>query len=427
MSKAPPNFESWKARAAKVVSGQIQTGDNFAALYNHKAENRDYFGIYLMEGGSRSGKTFDIIRFLYTWALSVSRRGVKGKFLVTRETMVDLKISAYRDFMDFLKDIGVYSVNNHDRTNHIYRLGQIDFYFLGADNPERFKGPAWIGAWVNEAIPYFSKDAFDQIDQRTTGFKIIDYNPKILDHWVYGIQNRPDTTFIHSTLINNPFAPLASAKRIFAYEPTAENIKYGTADKTKWEIYGLGKRGGFSGLVYKNWTKVSKKPEGVQLFGYGLDFGFANDPTAMVAVYKMPLDLTKKKPAIFVQTLFRETGMFNEDIYSAAVNSEGFNRGMVIICDHEVKAWTQLGNMGLYTSPAKKYAGSVVDQTAHLAEFDVYYLGGDQIEDEVLSYTYKPIKGNDTAYTNTPMKGNDHCMNALQYFVHKCIDIPRPM
>lgn len=423
MSKSPPTFEQWKAAKAEIIQGTIQTGYNFASIYNHQIKDNSFSGIYLLEGGSRSGKTFDIIRFLYVWANAVSKRGVSGKFLVTRETMVDLKMSAYLDFIDFLKYINVYDLSKHNRSDHVYKIGNIDFFFVGADNPEKFKGPQWLGCWVNEAIPYFSKDAFDQIDQRTTGFKIIDYNPKVLNHWVYKIQNRPDTKFIHSTITKNPFAPEAAAKRIFGYEPTPENVKYGTADQTKWEIYGLGKRGGYSGLVYPNWTKITKEPESMQTLGYGLDFGFANDPTAAVEISRIPSVSTRKRPALFLKTLFRDTGMFNEDIYNSFTQYHGFKRNLEIVCDHEVKSWVQLGNMGLYTSPAKKYAGSVVDQTAHLKGFDVYYLAGDPIEDEAISYSYTPVKGDDTSYLNKPMKGNDHCINAAQYFVHKMIPL----
>ena len=87
---------------------------------------------------------------------------------------------------------------------------------------------------------------------------------------------------MHSTMLDNPLIPDNAKEQILSYEPTEYNIQQGTADKRKWQIYGLGKRASLEGLIYSNWNYCKEMPQGLPKRGYGVDYGFTNDFTAVV-------------------------------------------------------------------------------------------------------------------------------------------------
>ena len=121
---------------------------------------------------------------------------------------------------------------------------------------------------------------------RTSKGGLIDYNPYNDVGWVYDIQKRPDVYVIHSTMLDNPFLAENIIRKIKSYEPTPENIKNGTADNYMWEVYGLGNKAKLQGVIFVNWDIVEGIPDGARFLGYGLDFGFRNDPTALVGLWE---------------------------------------------------------------------------------------------------------------------------------------------
>lgn len=414
------SFEAWlAAHIDPIQPGVTYVGKNYKAIYDKLSAEPSFSGTFLLEGGSRSGKTFDVIRFLVSWASSSKRTGV---FLVLRERFTFTKASIYADFISYLRKAGLYQKSDrmglvHNKSDYTYRIKGITFAFTGADNPNRFMGGGTIGAWVNETIPSFSKAVFDEIDQRCDGFKITDYNPKVLEHWVYKMQLRKDSVFIKSTILDNLYAPVQVAKRIFEYEPTPENIAQGTANLQKWEIYGLGKRGGFLGLIYPNFQKINERPTGLERIGQGLDFGFSNHEAAIVDVYRMPKSPHSKRSALFFETVLYATGQNNEAL--SVPLSHHSRAGYYTIADSaEAKSIDDLQGRGLLVIGARKGAGSVSAGIDKMNTFDLFALAGDPIIEEAESYIYAPERGDDTKYTNEPAKNQqDHALDAARYAV----------
>jgi phage terminase large subunit len=122
---------------------------------------------------------------------------------------------------------------------------------------------------------------------RTGRLGILDYNLSSESHWVYDkVWNRDDAILIPPTYKDNPFLEPAIMQEIERLEPTPENIKAGKADEVSWKIYGLGVRASPKGLIYPEITVVKTLPpeEDCKKIFYGMDFGFTNDPTAIVKV-----------------------------------------------------------------------------------------------------------------------------------------------
>lgn len=64
-----------------------------------------------------------------------------------------------------------------------------------------------------------------------------------------------------------------------------ENIK-NSYWANKWRVYGLGLVGSLDGVIFENWRQIDEVPKEAKLLGYGLDFGYTNDPTSIIEIYK---------------------------------------------------------------------------------------------------------------------------------------------
>lgn len=240
------------------------------------------YNVFVLEGGSRSSKTYSIIQFWIKYAREHQDR--VGRVIVARLKATWVTATVLKDFLDVLKDYGLYNKKNHNKSvgAGVYTLYTTEFWFLGLDDEQRIHGMKSDAFWINEAVEA-SFDDYAQLMQRCSGFAILDYNPSYDEHWIYDkICKREKTCYMHSTMLDNPLIPDNAKEQILSYEPTDYNIQQGTADKRKWQIYGLGKRASLEGLIYSNWGYCKEIPIGIKKRGYGMDFGFTNDFTGIV-------------------------------------------------------------------------------------------------------------------------------------------------
>lgn len=234
----------------------------------------------ILEGGSGSSKTWSIIQALIVYCRANKDKG--KKIVISRLTYSWLKDSVLDDFIKILQLEGIYDQNDHSRSHpQSYNLFGNKIRFVGLDDPARFHGPRQDIFWCNEILELNSMDEFNQMNQRTNEYFIGDYNPYFTEHWIYNsVLTRPNVTHICCKMLDNPFLPKGQRDEILAYEPTEENIKQGTADEFMWKVYGLGLRGAAKGVIFQNVNWVESFP--AINYQYGLDFGFTNDPTALV-------------------------------------------------------------------------------------------------------------------------------------------------
>ena len=252
----------------------IGVSNVFARLREAKTKVR------VLEGGSGSSKTWSIIQFIILYCHANVGEG--KRILIVRQKLTWLKLSVMQDFFKILRMFQSWEPNDFNKGESVLALWGNTIYFTGLDEPQKVHGPRWDIFWGNEAIEL----AFDdcrQVIMRTNEIVILDYNPSLTDHWIYDrVIPRDDCTFMLSTQLDNPYLPLNQRKEILSYEPTPENITNGTADLAYWEIYGLGKRANIKGVIFTKVRYVSTFPAECKWVSYGLDFGYVNDPTALV-------------------------------------------------------------------------------------------------------------------------------------------------
>lgn len=236
--------------------------------------------IVMLEGGSRSSKTWSLCQHVFIKCLEE-----RGKvWTVMRKTFPSLKATAMKDFFEVIKFYGYYNEEYHNKTDNIYYLNGNEIAFISMDQPQKIRGRGHNYVWMNEPNDLTYED-FTQLNLRLSrpahdgrpNQIYLDYNPSDSHSWIYDkIEVRPDSTLLKSTYRDNPFLDDETIRTIEALEATDENY---------WRIYGLGLRGLSLSTIYPNWEWIQDFPDPKELseWCYGLDFGF-NDPTVLERV-----------------------------------------------------------------------------------------------------------------------------------------------
>tara|TARA_R110000751_G_scaffold86889_14_gene172645 strand:- start:989 stop:2173 length:1185 start_codon:yes stop_codon:yes gene_type:complete len=377
---------------------KIEGTEVFAELWE-ALNDKQVRGIVL-EGGSRSSKTWSICQALYVLGTQSPKRIAVARF---RRTWI--KPTVLDTFKKVFTQLGEWQDEAFNKTDLIYSLHGSTFEFYGLDDSQKLHGIETDLFWLNEAIET-SKDDFDQLEQRCKGKWILDYNPSTDEHWIYdNVLKRPDVRLIHSTMLHNTFLEQHIRDKILSYKPTPENIAMGTADEYKYKVYGLGQRSRREGAIYENWTETKDWPTGYKWKAYGLDFGFTNDPTALVEVLY-------NGGKLWVKELIYETGLTNADIARRC----GLERSDEIVADSaEPKSIEELRRSGFRIRGVTKGQDSVRSGIDKLKSVPIMvHQDSVNVIRELRNYAWKrDYKTNQV--TNVPEDDNNHALDALRY------------
>lgn len=363
------------------------------------------FNVFVLEGGSRSSKTYSIIQFWIWWAHK--NRGRERRVIVARLKGTWLSATVLKDFIDVLKEYGLYDGKNHNKTNKIYRLFDTEFWFVGLDDPQKIHGLRSDAFWINEAIEA-TFDDYAQLMQRCEGFAILDYNPSEEEHWIYDkICKRPKTYYSHSTMLDNKLIPRNAKEQILSYEPTEENYKAGTADRRKWMIYGLGKRAAIEGLVFENVELIDEIPAFIKKRYTGMDFGYTNDPTA---IGEVAIDGN----ALYMDELCYQTRMSISDIVRTL---KVVNGGRKIISESaDPRLVDEIYNSGFNIHSVEKGPGSVEAGIEKMKTMKLYLTKRSvNAYKEFRNYTYQQDKTG--KWLNKPVDDFNHFIDLVRYVV----------
>lgn len=261
-------------------------------------------------------------------------------------------------------------------------------------------------SFFNEANG-ISYGIFEQISMRTTTQTIIDFNPSAA-FWAHDkLQGREDVDWFVSTYRDNAFIQPTIRAKIESYEPTPDNIKAGTANQFRWMVYGMGQVGRLEGLVFPDFETVNEWPENYKWRVYGLDWGFTNDPTALV-------EIRYAHGALY----------WREHIYRKQLTNQSIGRiikdlGITdnIVADSaEPKSIAELRNNGVWVVPAQKGKDSVMYGIQLLQDYPIkIHAQSKNIVEEFSSYTW--AKDRSGSPTNKPVDNFNHAIDAGRYAV----------
>ena len=382
--------------------------------------------IRVLEGGSGSSKTWSVIQWIIRYCHLHQYQG--KRVLITRQKLTWLKLSVLDDFQKILTKMQIYDKRLFNKSDSIYHLFGNTIYFTGLDEPQKVHGPRWDVFWGNEAIE-LAYDDCRQVMMRTNDFILLDYNPKLTDHWIYNrIITREDCIFMKSTQLDNPFLPKEQRKEILSYEPTQFNISQGTADQTYWEIYGLGKRANIQGVIFPNVKYVQDFPKDPEWQVYGLDFGYSNDPTAVVKVAlhigELWFDELIYRTGLVTVPIEDQNGEIQDNINDELELSGIRKNHDEIYADSAASVQIQeLLLSGWDVWGVKKGPGSVLDGIEILKRYKINITERSlKFKKEAQNYKWMmdPHDKEGKTYLNKPVDRFNHCFDAVRYVaMHK--------
>ena len=351
--------------------------------------------IRVIPGGTWAGKTYCIIADEIDY---LSR--VKTDLTVVAETIPAVKKGAFKDFLDIMRDTNRYnpnSINWSDRIYTFYNGSTIEF--TAFDNEDKAKQAGKRSRlFVNEANT-INKNIIDALMIRTEDVIWLDYNPTAR-YWVNEeLEHDPDAEWLTLTYRDNEALPDTILNELLKRREKAKNSEYWA----NWcRVYLDGEIGSLEGVVFNNWDTIKSIPHDARLIGIGLDFGYTNDPTAIVEVY------TYNNKRILNEICYR-TGLVNDDI------SDMLPKEMIIWADSaEPKSIEEIKRSGFYIKGVTKGADSI--------KFGIQIMQGQEYlvtEDstnlikELRNYSWDVDKTGERL--NKPIDKYNHAIDAVRY------------
>lgn len=364
--------------------------------------------IVINRGGTRSSKTVSIVQqcvlWLMTGRLTRNLEIPKGVWSTVRKYSTTLDATVIRDFEEELNKHKIFDLVQHNKTKKTYKYQDRLVEFIGADDEQKLRGAKRNILYCNEGNELEYKTEFFQLLMRTEDKVIIDFNPDDENIWInteleqkrYFDKN--DVEIIVSTYKDNTFLPSSLISEIEYLQQT---------DPEFWKIYGLGEYGKVFGLIFDNYNIVDGIPQDAKFIAYGQDFGFTNDPSALVGVWMQNGEL-------WVKELIYQRGLTNQDLASK-YKELGIYQGQYIVADSaEPKSIQELINLQFSVYPAEKGADSIKNSIDILKRYKLNITNDStNLIKELRTYKWMLDKTGNSI--NKPIDYNNHAIDALRY------------
>lgn len=314
---------------------------NWDAIHGKNEDGSRRYKYIINKGSSRSSKTYSLIDCFDLYARNNSNK----RLTAWRETKKDCKDTLWNDFIKRLRETERYNDRAYNKTETIYQYKSGSRIEARGTDDESVFGLTQDCAWLNE--PYsISKTIFDQIDQRTSDFIFIDWNPK-QDHWIDDLEKHERALVIQSTFLDNPFCPNESRIKLLSYEPLPDELKYlknepienvpseyhnawhneknHTAHRFNWEVYGLGIKGEVEGKVFSNYEIIDELPNDAEFYGFGMDYGyscFSGETLITTKSGEIPISEITNEDYVLTRYGYNKVISLNKNGYNYVINKE---------------------------------------------------------------------------------------------------------
>ncbi len=256
--------------------------------------------IKIVQGGTSAGKTYGILPILIDRAAKTPNTEIS----VVSESIPHLRRGALRDFVKIMKSINRFVDDRFNKSLLKYEFANGSFIeFFSADDSSKLRGGRRSILYINECNSV-SFESYNELSIRTKNEVFLDYNPTA-EFWVQTeLEDQEDAEKIILTYKDNEALDNGIISQI------EKNIKK-AATSNYWrnwvDVYVNGVMGKLEGVVFSNWKQIDTIPEDARLIGIGIDFGYTNDPTSIIEVYK-------HNETRILNELTYQTGLLNSDI-----------------------------------------------------------------------------------------------------------------
>ncbi len=307
--------------------------------------------IRAVAGGTAASKTMSILIWLIDYCQSA--KNINKIVTVVSESYPHLEKGAMLDFEVIMKDRGYWDDRLWNKTKHTYVFetgNKLEFYVV--DTFGKAHGPRRDVLFLNECnnLPF---NIVDQLITRTREVVWMDWNPTS-EFWFYTemLGKREDIDFITLTYKDNEALDLTTIQEIESHKNK----------KAWWTVYGLGQPGVLEGRIYRDWILIDEIPNEARLVRYGLDFGYTNDPTVIIAIYYY-------NGGFILDEITYQKGLSNRSIADILLN---LDRALVVADSAEPKSIDEIRNYGVNIIGAKKGQGSVYHGIQYVQAQKIY-------------------------------------------------------
>jgi phage terminase large subunit len=356
----------------------------------------------VIQGGTSAGKTYAIIPILIDKALKKERL----KITVVAETLPAVKEGALDIFKTIMEETGRWIETNWNASSLTYTFGnksRIQFKSFDSEGKAKASGKRDV-LFLNEAnhIHFPIADALMIRSIET----YIDFNPDN-EFWVHTeVLQEPNSEFLLLTYLDNEGLSKETLEDLLIKKKKAETSNYWA---NWWKVYGEGQIGNLQGVVFGNWQQVDAIPKDAKLKGYGMDFGYTNDPTTLIAIYEMD-------GVDYWDEVIYQTQLTNPEL-SKLMKSNNVSQSANIYADSaEPKSIAELKQMGWRgVEGAVKGADSITFGIQRIQERTIKVTKRSlNIIKELRSYTWATDRDGKTL--NKPIDAFNHSIDAIRYF-----------
>ena len=361
--------------------------------------------IKIIQGGTSAGKTYGILPVLITKAATYSRTEIS----VVAESIPHLRRGALKDFLKIMKETGRYFDERFNKSLLRYEFANGSVIeFFSADDSSKLRGARRDVLYINECNNV-TFESYNELAIRTKKEVFLDFNPAN-EFWVHTeLKDEPDSDFLILTYKDNEALDNSIVQQIEKNRLKSETSSYWA---NWWRVYGLGEIGMLEGVIFSNWKQIDKLPAEAKLIGIGLDFGYTNDPTAIIEVYNY-------NGTRILNELKYQTGMLNSDI------AKTLPKNVIVYADSsEPKSIDEIKRYGITIKGVTKgkdsinYGIDVIQQQEYLVTSNSVNL-----IKELRAYCWDVDKHG--TRLNKPIDNNNHAIDAFRYHEMETLGLKR--